>query len=231
MKKVLLILSLLLILTSQALATGDSLRFFERRVIWRMGAVYDATIFDDTILDAFINQACYDLVTYVGSQARCVVKQDSVVLASGTVQYSLNSDHFRGLTVHPLSYGRQSLDHKPLSDWGKKPTGSLTDAVGFTFVDEIQRLLVDPKPTAVDTLLVFYNAYPNELTLDTMHSNIPREWSNAIIDLATAYCMERVQNEWSNYYRTLYDIEMRRLIMIFSQPPYNVIVAPQVIKR
>ena len=145
------------------------------------------------------------------------------------MQYSLNSDFFRGLTVHDLSYSRSALDYELLSDWGKKPSGTIITRGNF--LDEIQKLIVDPKPSQSDTLLIFYNAYPNNLTADSSKSNIPKEWSNAVIDLTTALCLERVQNEWSSYYRSLADTEIRRLIMIYSQPPYNVIILPQVINR
>lgn len=104
MKNILLISVLVLILTSQVFATGDSLLFFEQRVEWRLGAVYDATTFPDSILDGFINQSCFEVVGFMGSQVKCVFKQDTVILSSGRTQYSLNSDHFRGLSIHPLSY-------------------------------------------------------------------------------------------------------------------------------
>ena len=58
MKKVILLLFLVVVLTSQSFATGDSLLFFEQRVQWRLGAVYDATTFPDSILDGFINYRC-----------------------------------------------------------------------------------------------------------------------------------------------------------------------------
>lgn len=233
MKRVILVLALILIMFGQSFGLGDSLLFFERGVIYRLGAVYDATTFPDSVLDALINQSCYDVVNYVGAQVKCIVKQDSITLVDATAQYSLNSDHFRGLTVHPLDYGRKALDYEPLSDWGKKSTGNITTASRFNFLDEMQVLVVDPLPTygVDDILLIFYNAYPNYLSGDTVNSTIPKEWSNAVIILATAYCLERVQNEWANYYRALGDAEMRKLITIYSQPPYNLIYTPQVIKR
>lgn len=231
MRRFLLVLFLVLILTGQVFGLGDSLLFFERGVIYRLGAVYDATTFPDSVLDFFINQSCYDVVNYIGAQTKCVVKQDSITLVSAIVQYSLNSDHFRGLTAHLLAYNRQALDYEPLSDWGKKSlSGNVTRV---TFVDEIQKVVVDPKPTGgvEDILLIFYNAYPNYLSHDTVNSTIPKEWSNVIMDKATVYCLERVENEWASYFNVDWDTEMKRLIITYAQPPYNVIVAPQIIKR
>ena len=235
MKKIISITLFLVImlLGSNVFATNDSLYFFEKQVQYELGAVYSSTIFPDSILDDFINRAINKVVVYVNAQADCILKQDTVILSTGTVQYSLNSDLFRVRKIHHLRYSRQGLDYIPLGDWGKNPSAGLNYVARFCALDEKQLLLAEPKPVKTDTLLVFYNAYPVVLSGDTANTDLNKDFREAIISYTLHLCMKRISEyDKATWYKVNFEKEMQDLGMTPQiAPAYDVVISTKVVKR
>jgi hypothetical protein len=169
---------------------------------------------------------------YVGARAVCVLKQDTVALTIGGEQYSLNSDLAYVLSVYPLSYDRQSLKYIPLPGFGLIPTGGSKTINNFIPLNEIQKLIVDPKPEATDNVLVFYNANPYVLSGDTANTNLPTKYSEAVIWYTTGLAQVRLGNyQEATYYFTLFQWEMEKNIITFSSPPYDVVINPKIVNR
>jgi len=228
MKKLLyvfIVSSLFLGLTTNLSKAGDSLYFFEQRVLKLLGTGADNTWDSSTIWD-FVNDGFYEVVTKTGSQAQCILKKDTIAIVIDTWEYSLNNDCYRVMDVFDIT-DEKALDYIPLGDWKRREVGGKLENIS----QEGMNLIVGPVPEEATTIIVFYNAYPNRLSADGDTTLIPREFSEAIVLYAVHKCWLRVQDKaWSDYYKGLFKDELKEVISILSAPPYDVIIAPQVIK-
>lgn len=198
---------------------GDSLKTFRTQIDYLWGQTSDPA-FPDSVKNLFINDAFKQIVALVGGQAPCILKQDTIIVTSGTIQYSLETDFYATLSVHPQRMEYPALDYIPLWEAGRKPSGGTSTALRYEIAGG--KILFDPSPTATDTVILFYNAYANTLSGANDTTNLPIQFRELVSYYAYAKGKVRVEQFGeANWAFSYFDQSLARLITILANQRYN----------
>jgi hypothetical protein len=131
-------------------------------------------------------------------EARVYHKLDTVVTVSGQENYSLNSDAakaLRGVYVK-LDRKREYIQVVEVKDLPllAEPEGQ---KIAYAFVSLEGQLGLRAIPTAAETLIVSYYAYPAALATDSTEWDIPDAFEDAGLRIAAAKILHKVETVWA----------------------------------
>jgi len=183
MKKIVLVC--LIVLCTGSLSLADNLLTLSdfRTEAKNQSALIVPSFYSDTVWNSWVNEGCRDLASY-----GVVEKLDTVILAVGTIVYSLNTDFVVLLDLFPLSPGdKRALDFITPGDIGKiaGATGLTTTRYYWTMGKDVSAIVgFYPTPNVADTLLIIYGAQAPYLSSDTDTTDIPYSFRPLIVDYA-----------------------------------------------
>lgn len=208
---------------------GDSLSYFRLQVNYLLGTYYDYA-FPDSVKNQFINDACGEIVIYVGDQVPCIQKLDTVIFSSGVIQYSANTDLFKIYAIKQLRSSKQAIDKLAIEDMGKRPSAGVE--YPQTASQWSNKLYFDPKPTAIDTFLVFYNAYANKMTSNGDTTYLPKEFREFIpIYVKAKLFMRSGDEDLANVYLDRFYKGISAKIQILASQKFDIRIEQKIVPR
>lgn len=131
-------------------------------------------------------------------EARVYHKLDTVVTVSGQENYALNSDAAKALRGVYVKRDRkrayiQVVEFKDLPAL-PEPEGQ---ALGYAFVSLEGQLGLRAIPTAAETLIVSYYAYPAALSTDSTEWDIPDAFEDAGLRITAHKILLKIETAWA----------------------------------
>jgi len=187
-------------------------------------------VYPDSVIDAFVNQACRDLAGY-----NIIQKLDTIVSVASTKYYNLNVDFldFIGLYYVDIS-GERAFDVVHPSAVGKISTQ--LSVPGYVWIErrgvtaDTARVAFYPVIATADSFVLVYSAEAVELSAATDTTNIPYEYRPLIVQYAVASCFAKGQEfNKAGWWFALYDQTLNKKLT-FEQKKYDYIIKPKVIE-